>query len=837
MTAPATQSISAGRWQAHLVPVIYGLADKRIETGEAFETRPLKSLWSLTPSAKPKMQGLAFLPSLYSEHDARDHKIQRERGQFVALVADVDKGNHSIEQIEGAVQTVADGIAYLIHSTANAVGGDMRWRVILPLDEPLGFDDWRDAQVALFNFMGEQGIEADGVTQRAGQISFLPNVPAVHDKTGEALRGTDRSPLFYDARSSETEAPGLRIDQGPIAAAIAEVERKRAEDDRLREKMREDAARRRTSRPSNDGESIIDAFNRTTPITDMLVRCGYKQSRRNENDWRSPNQTSGSYATRVMGEKWVSLSGSDAAAGIGERCEAGCHGDAFDLFVHYDHGGDRNAAWAELCRERDDRNRPYSSLSEEAPPFHPDDPGYTELPEWASEERRERQRAENIAIGEGSDTIPTATVHSLDEMLDRFVFIKDGSQVAPADRPQSVLALADFRNAMAASKHWIEVDGKKKGLPAVKCWLESPKRLEAETLTFRAGGSAMTTDPNTGGVALNLWTGITRPEPPSDWVARSKIFVDHIEWLWGADADKFLDWLAHIEQRPGTLPHYGWVHISREHGKGRNWISSALTRVWPGYVAASLDLIPLLEGSFNGRLSRKLLAIVDEINEGGNSSYRHAQKLREIVTKEHRDINPKYGRSRVEYNSCRWLMFSNHTGALPLTEEDRRFWIVAHEGAPKDGAYYTRLYEALADPLFIASLAEFLQCRDLANFRAGEHPPMNNAKAELVAFSQSEDDVRAKEIAAHWPVDIILACELTGAFGDDGVKRPAVRHALDRAGIRKLPKKLKFYTLGTQNAYAIRNFGQWAAATPQQQKDHVNSVRDSEKATCLDIAE
>lgn len=469
---------------------------------------------------------------------------------------------------------------------------------------------------------------------------------------------------------------------------------------------------------------------------------------------------------------------------------------------------------------------------------HPEDPGWTEMPDADHvDERRERQRAENIAIGEGCDTIPTATPHTLDEMIARFVFIKDGSQVAPIDRPQAVLALADFRNAMAASKHWVEVDGKKKALSAVRCWLESPERMEADALTFRAGGARMTTEPGSGKAALNLWADFSRPSPPPDWRHRAALFVGHIEWLWGADAPRFLDWLAHIEQHPGILPHYGWVHISREHGKGRNWISSALTRVWSGYVAASLDLIPILDGGFNGRISRKLLAIVDEINEGGNTSYRHAQKLRQLVTEEQRDINPKYGRQRVEYNACRWLMFSNHTGALPLTEDDRRFWVVSHDGSPKDGAYYTRLYDALSDPLFIRSVAEFLRCRDLREFRPGERPPMNQAKSELIAFSQSEDDAVMKDLAAHWPVDLILAHELADLLGDGGAARPAARHAMDRAGIRKLPKKIKYFEHGTQGVYAIRSFERWARTTADQQREHLNSMTLTEKRGHLDTAE
>lgn len=423
--------------------------------------------------------------------------------------------------------------------------------------------------------------------------------------------------------------------------------------------------------------------------------------------------------------------------------------------------------------------------------------------------RRQSQRAANVEIGEGTDIVPTARLCTLAEMLEQFVFIKDGSQVAPLDRPQAVLALSDFKNTMAASKHWVERGGQQKAIPAAIAWLEDPQRMEAEALTFRAGAERMTIAPNSGKRALNLWVPVSRPEPPSDWLNRARPFVEHVHWLWGDDASVFLDWLANIEQQPGVLPHYGWVHISREHGKGRNWISSVLTRLWPGYVAASLDLVSILDGGFNGRMSRKLLAIVDEINEGGNTSYRHAQTLRQLVTAEHREINPKYGRQHVEYNACRWLMFSNHTGAIPLGEDDRRFWIVSHQGEPHPSAYYTDIYQQLGDPGFVVSVAEFLRRRDVSSFKPGERPPMNTAKAELVAFSLTEDDLTLREIVAHWPVDLITNSELTNLLEEGGPSRPAARHAMDRAGLQRLARRVRLDAQGSQRAYVIRNLPRW----------------------------
>ena len=36
--------------------------------------------------------------------------------------------------------------------------------------------------------------------------------------------------------------------------------------------------------------------------------------------------------------------------------------------------------------------------------------------------------------------------------------------------------------------------------------------------------------------------------------ADAKMLIDHIRWLFGDRAEEFLDWLAHLEQKPGELP-------------------------------------------------------------------------------------------------------------------------------------------------------------------------------------------------------------------------------------------------------------------------------------------
>ena len=444
---------------------------------------------------------------------------------------------------------------------------------------------------------------------------------------------------------------------------------------------------------------------------------------------------------------------------------------------------------------------------------------------------RQIQREQNRKIGEGPTEIPTAEITSVEEMLTRFVFIADGSQVADKERPLSRLSFPDFRNSTAASTQTItKPDSAPKKIPCAVAWLQSPSRLSAQTVTFRAGAGPMTEAPDTR-AALNLFLPKQRSQAPIDWAERAKPFIEHIEWLWGDHANQLIDWLAHIEQKPGELPHFGWLHISKKHGKGRNWVASVAVRVWSGNVAASFDLIGALNNSFNDRLSRCLLAIVDEINEGGNSSYRHAQTLRQMITAEHREINPKYGRKHVEYNATRWLIMSNHVGALPLDGNDRRFFVVDHEGEPRDPEYYTRLYALIKDPTFISSVAEMLKQRDISNFNPGEIPPITKAKAALIASTRTEAETILLEVTGSWPVDVISWREISELIGQHAPGGSAVKYMTERAGLTKLKPRLRLrpHIPVPTSIYSLRNHEVWTKASKESLTKEISRVETEQK--------
>lgn len=375
-TVPTSQNSAAPSWNGFRVTVFGGQHDSHIDIGEDYRTIALASLFDRVPQSKSKMAGDAFLASTYNSYDARSHEAQRQHGEFVALVADIDKGDLDLSAIKMAAQAFADGSAWLAYSSAHSRDGDQRWRMVFPLSEPCRFEQWFDAQSALFTFLESSGIPVDHALSRAGQPIYLPNVPEAH-KDGTPLRDAAGEPIYYQTAHSGIDVPGVDLRRGIVAGGIAAIRQKRAADDREREALKAEAARRFAEKPRPDSANIITTFNTSTDIATMLTLCDYKQSPRNADDWRSPQQSGETYATRVIDGKWISLSESDASSGLGHKCRTGCFGDAYDLYVHYKHKGDHKEAYRTLGREF----RPSNVVQGN---FRGDDqdPGYQEVPDW-----------------------------------------------------------------------------------------------------------------------------------------------------------------------------------------------------------------------------------------------------------------------------------------------------------------------------------------------------------------------------------------------------------------------------------------------------------------------
>lgn len=427
-----------------------------------------------------------------------------------------------------------------------------------------------------------------------------------------------------------------------------------------------------------------------------------------------------------------------------------------------------------------------------------------------------RQRA--VRIGrEGERVMPVQRVMTGTEMLEELVFLADGSRVSFVNDPRFVLTLTDFKQFAAGSMEEVNKKGEKTVITSrVKLWVSHPERKTVRTQTFAPGQPAVCMSPKNE-QAQNLWLPKVR-QVPDNWQRLAQPFFDHVAYLIPIveERERFLDWVAHIEQAPGVLPSTHYLLVTKQTGIGRNWMAYALAQVFAGHTALGFDLGASLKSGFNGELSQTLLAVVDELHEGGptTTSRPQAEKLKSLLTETTRNINPKYGRQHIEYNACRFLMLSNHEAALPLTENDRRVIVVQNPGVRKSADYYRELYALLADPDLGDALAEAFKRRDISLFNPGEIAPMNEAKARTIRAGRSEVEQAVRDLAAEWPSECITAGRLGIEVNSSlGGRLNSTQGAGVAAGLLKYGSRVKVHGR-SQHIWILRNPERWARSAP-----------------------
>ena len=183
---------AARGWRDMTVPTFAGQYDTHIDTGEDYHTRTLGDLWVMAPTSLPKAKARAFIPSTHKSFNARSHGVQRDLGQFVALTGDIDKGNVPKADLAALTRPLfGSEAAIFIYSTGSATPENKRWRIIVPLKQPVPFARWNEAQEAFFGYMERNGVLMDRSLARAAQPVYLPNVPPEG-------RNDEGAPLFYE---------------------------------------------------------------------------------------------------------------------------------------------------------------------------------------------------------------------------------------------------------------------------------------------------------------------------------------------------------------------------------------------------------------------------------------------------------------------------------------------------------------------------------------------------------------------------------------------------------------------------------------------------------------
>lgn len=262
----------------------------------------------------------------------------------IALDVETSKATGEIPPSEEVVarRLRALGCASVLWTTFNHTPNDPRYRVVVPTpdidlgnDTALLLDDWLSP--ALAERLALSGV-VDSSKFGAASLFFLPRHP---------VRGSN----YRFASATEGPLVDLKaLYQEAIDLMVADEAEQRA-------LLRSTVALDDTTR------GVIESFNKSHPVEQLLAQYGYQRRGRR---WKSPHQSRDSAGgTEIRrdpdgSQRWISFSESDRLAKVGQPTRKSspimAFGTSFDLMRHFECRGNFRKALDKATGAQHDRH-------------------------------------------------------------------------------------------------------------------------------------------------------------------------------------------------------------------------------------------------------------------------------------------------------------------------------------------------------------------------------------------------------------------------------------------------------------------------------------------------
>jgi hypothetical protein len=338
--------------------------------------------------------------------------------------------------------------------------------------------------------------------------------------------------------------------------------------------------------------------------------------------------------------------------------------------------------------------------------------------------------------------------------------------------PQQI-SMSGMRNTHPRQNLVALPDGKLKAVSEFSRWLTSESRVTVMGVTFSPSNPARIVEAMNGDLLINQYA------PPA-WGSGGfddtevEVFKQFLEYLIPDKFEReyFTDWLAAKVQDMGFRG-AAIVMVAQRQGIGRSTLADMIGTLL-GEVNTRNEPFEKVVGEtqYNDWLEAPFVVSDETLNTGGLNSYKTYEKLKELIDPRPKmvTINPKYGKQRRTMVHSSFLFLSNHSNALSMSEDDRRFFVISNPHVPESGEYFIKLNDWLdrtdpnGQPTWAPHVYRWLLERkvDMAALLA---PPVSTTgKAAMIEESRSDIDAVSKEIFAKWPCEYISANEFTQAL-------------------------------------------------------------------------
>lgn len=255
-----------------------------------------------------------------------------------------------------------------------------------------------------------------------------------------------------------------------------------------------------------------------------------------------------------------------------------------------------------------------------------------------------------------------------------------------------------------------------------------------------------------GHTILNTFELGSLPAPAKKYTDKGLVAIDmilnHCKLLCNKKeySDILIQWLAYNVQNPGRKILWSPI-IQSVQGLGKSFFTYLLQTLLGNKNVGVVNPKSVLNG-FNNWATGVCVNVLEELRIKGQNRHEITNSLKPLITDRTIEIHPKGVNPYTTENTTNYICFTNFKDALPVTEDDRRWWIISCNISSLDqlsqivkksiNDYYNDLFDALENNK--GDVVKYFRDYPLSNeFLSCKQAPMTDYKK--LAISTSENDI------------------------------------------------------------------------------------------------
>lgn len=278
---------------------------------------------------------------------------------------------------------------------------------------------------------------------------------------------------------------------------------------------------------------------------------------------------------------------------------------------------------------------------------------------------------------------------------------------------------------------------------------------------------------------INTFDHNKLPVPDKEYTKEGKEAIArvkrHIRILCGNDRDAniFEQWLAHNVQNMGEKILWCPLFQSFE-GMGKSFFGNLLEACL-GSDNVGTVVSDQVNSSYNGWATGKCVNVLQELKVQGQNRHEVANALKPLITDRTIQVCDKYLRAYNTRNVTNYIAFTNYRDAVPISETDRRWWVIfspvrsmedlsAKIEEENTDIYFQLLFETLDK--YAGQIHKWLYEHVVSEeFKALRQAPMTESKRAMISTEKQaiegleESEALLAEGGDFWSDDVIAISE------------------------------------------------------------------------------